>query len=304
MNSQNQIFFSPIPYSIYAETFGNQSKNVCVFIPGGYHSGVGYVQTPDGRNGWAKLAADLGYYSIVTDMPGTGRSGSVPFELINSQFIVDGYRKLIEQIDGDITLFVHSISGSYGFKLLEMLPNKIKRLVAVEPSMFGNIQQILIPIKETESTVTVNFHGLDFTLDMTKTAPPSKQSVDRFTTINNPDKKLFPKYSEIDIAQYTASLQNIHPQLLYELFNIKESKLKINDFNRLSESKILVITSPDDPLHKEEDIKVVSKLREENCNVEHWEKGSHGTAGNSHMMMLEKNNVELFNEIHNWISKN
>lgn len=301
MNNNPTIFFSRQPHSIYIESYGDPTGAPCLFIPGGYHSGICYSQTPDGRTGWGKLAAERGYYSLLTDMPGTGRSGGVSFESINSEFIVNGYVELIKKMDRKVTLFVHSLSGSIGFKILERIPEGISHLVAVEPSMFGNIQEELIPISESSTSVTVDFHGLNLTIDMTKCAPAAPHVIDRFTTKNNPKKTLFPKYSQDHLDQYAASLQNQHPQLMYELFNIKGSKLKIDNFETIKNIPILIITSPDDPLHKDDDIKIVNKLRDENCSVEHWDKGSHGTEGSSHMMMVETNNDILFTEIHNWI---
>ncbi len=304
MLSEKSAFFSNLPYAIYVEANGDPTGTCCLFIPGGYHTGFCYTKTPDGRDGWGKIAANYGYHSLITDVPGTGRSGGVPFEKINSQFIVDAYVDLINKIDQKVIIFVHSLSGSIGFKIAETIPNKVSHLVAVEPSMFGNIQEVLIPKTETDEMVCVNFHGLEFKLDMTKAAPASQQVIDRFTTKNDSTKLLFPKYSEQHLDQYAASLQNQHPRLLYELFNIRESKLKIENFGSLKCIQFLVLTSPDDPLHKEDDIKIVTKLREEGCNVEHWNKGAHGTEGNTHMMMIEKNNENIFIEINKWILNN
>jgi non-ribosomal peptide synthetase component E (peptide arylation enzyme) len=88
---------------------------------------------------------------------------------------------------------------------------------------------------------------------------------------------------------------------MYELFNIKGSKPPIEDFTRLQKTKILVITTPDDPIHKDDDVKIVNKLREEGCNVEFWDKGMAGTEGNSHMLIVEKNNAEIFEKIATWL---
>jgi pimeloyl-ACP methyl ester carboxylesterase len=212
--------------------------------------------------------------------------------------------KLISNIKGNVILFTHSISGSFGFKLVEILGEKISKVVAVEPSMFGNIQEKVVPSLETPEKVIANFKGLDFELDMTKSSLPTQKVIDRFTTINDNSKKLFPKNKEEYIKNYINSLVPLHPKLLYELFNIGGSKLKIDDFSKLKKTKFLIISSPDDPLHKEEDPKIVEKLKSENISVEYWKDGSHGTFGNSHMMMVEKNNQDIFNEIDSWIKKN
>jgi pimeloyl-ACP methyl ester carboxylesterase len=49
-----------------------------VFIHGAEGSGVGWLQTPDGRPGWAYNFLDMGYVVYVTDIPTRGRSQYVP----------------------------------------------------------------------------------------------------------------------------------------------------------------------------------------------------------------------------------
>ena len=299
---EQRIFFSPPPHKIYVEAFGNESKKICLFIHGGYHSGVCWNQTPDGRLGWARLATQHGYWALTTDMPGVGRSGTVDFKDIDSRFVIDCYRKLIAGLDGEITLFVHSLSGFIGFKLAELLPGKIKALVAIEPSLIANVQEQLIPTTETDTLVEINYRTLPFKLDMTKPAIATDVLIQRFTTQNNPQKILFPK-DEKSVAQYVASLQPQHPKLMYELFNINGSKPPIEDFSRLQNTRMLVITTPDDPVHKDDDVKIVNKLREEGCKVEFWEKGFMGTGGNSHMLIVEQNNNEIFDKITTWLEQ-
>lgn len=296
-----KFFFSPPPHNMYVEAFGQKNKKVCLFIHGGYHSGVCWNLTPDNRPGWGRLAAEHGYWSLITDMPGVGRSGAVDFKDINSAFVIDGYQKMIESIDGEVTLFVHSLSGFMGFKLAELLPKKIKTIVAVEPSLIANIQEQLIPRLENDTTVEFTYRGVPFKLDMTRPGRASETLIQRFTTQNNTDKKLFPKDEKSDLDQYISSLQPQNPRLLYELFNVRGSKPSIEDFSKLRKTKILIITSPDDPLHKEDDAKMVAKLREEGCVVEHWEKGAAGTRGNSHMLIIEKNSGEIFKKILTWL---
>src|SRR5262245_20609368 len=49
-----------------------------VFIHGAEGTGVGWLQTPDGRPGWAYNFLDMGYVVYVTDIPTRGRSQYVP----------------------------------------------------------------------------------------------------------------------------------------------------------------------------------------------------------------------------------
>ena len=49
-----------------------------VFLHGNGQTGVGYLQTPDGRPGWAYNFLDMGYVVYVQDYPARGRSQYVP----------------------------------------------------------------------------------------------------------------------------------------------------------------------------------------------------------------------------------
>jgi len=295
-----KIFFSPAPHKIYVETFGKRSRKIALFIHGGYHSGMCWNQTPDGRHGWGRLAAKNGYWALVTDMPGVGRSGGVDFTKINSRFVIEGYKKLIESLNGEITLFVHSLSGFIGFKLAELLPEKINAIIAVEPSLIANVQEESKPTIETTTTVEINYRNLPFTLDMTKPILATEVLIQRFTTQNKHEDTLFPK-DQKSLKQYIASLQPQHPRLMYEVFNINGSKPPIEDFSKLTKIKILVITSPNDPLHKDDDVKIVNKLRAEGCKVDFWDKSMTMLEFNSHMLIVEKNNAEIFEKIINWL---
>jgi pimeloyl-ACP methyl ester carboxylesterase len=49
-----------------------------VLIPGGALSGVNFLTTPDGREGWADYFVRKGYPVYIVDVPGRGRAGFVP----------------------------------------------------------------------------------------------------------------------------------------------------------------------------------------------------------------------------------
>ena len=295
-----KILHTPAPHKLYAELIGDTSDQACVFIPGGYHTGVCYLQTPDGRAGWAELAASYGITGITTDMPGTGRSGAVPFTSITSLFIVDAYEQLILSLPHEVTLFVHSLSGFIGFLLAERLPRKIKRIVAIEPSLIANVQDALEPDHEQETSVDVTYRNASFSLNMSAYGTPSPHTFARFTMKSYVDH-LFPS-DETSLQAYEASLQAQHPRLMYELFHVHGSKPALQHPNMLKDTRILIITTQD-PLHIADDHKIVSFLQQHGISVEHWKDGAHGTERNGHMLMIEKNNHALFKEIVQWIKQ-
>lgn len=289
--------FSDLPYKIYIEKFSSVTGETLLMIPGAYHSGLCYTQTPDGRKGWAPLLAEKGFDVLVTDLPGTGRSGYIPFEDMSSNFIVEAYADLIRSIEGQIILLTHSLSGPIGFKLVENLPNKISALVSVEPGLLGNVQEISSPLLENSEVVKIKFKGLDFEVKMNEMSLPSQQMADR---LSKNCTKRFPADSA-SINQYLASLQSVHPKLLYERFNIKGSQLKIEEFNKLKNTKLLMVTGTEDQVHKDEDYKIADLLRQNGISVDHYLLGEKGIDGNGHMMMLENNNEEILNLIIEWL---
>lgn len=285
---------------MYGEMIGASNSHACVFIPGGYHTGVCYLQTPDGRSGWAELAAAHEMLGVVTDMPGMGRSGGVPFNTVTSEFILTAYARLIESLPQEVTLFVHSLSGFMGFLLAERLPHKIKRIVAIEPSLIANIQESTEPEIETAEQVNLYYRGFPFELDMRQQGFHSLAMFDRFTRKHTTTHE-FPNDEE-SLRQYEASLQGQHPRLFYELFHVRGSKPSLKDPTRLRNTRVLIVTT-EDPLHVHDDVKIVDFLRSYDIQTEHWKEGAHGTRYNGHMLMIEKNNHLIFQEIIEWIEK-
>lgn len=279
------------------ENLKSENGRTILMIPGAYHSGVCYTQTPDGRKGWAQLFNEQGFNVIVSDLPGTGRSGFVPFEDISGEFIVKAYADLFRSLDGEVILLTHSLCGPIGFKLAEMMPEKISHLISVEPGLLGSIQEISSPISEGKDSIKIKFKGMDFDLNMNEMSLPSQQLIDR---LSKNCTKRFPNDIQ-SIEQYSASLQTIHPRLLYERFNIKGSQLSIESYDKLKNTRLLIITGTEDVAHKDEDYKISEDLEQRGIKVDHFFLGQKGIEGNGHMMMLEDNNDKIADLIIDWI---
>lgn len=295
----HKIFYTNPPYKIYVEQFGNKKENLpsVLFIHGGYHTGFCYIQTPDGRLGWAPLLANKGLNVYVTDMPDMGKSGSIPFENINGNFIVESYVDLIKNIDEKIILVTHSLAGSLGFKIAELLPEKVIGVISIEPSLPGNIENVVEPYFESENITKAKLGQIDCILDMSKYSYASEQLIKSFTIDGTTQ---FPN-DQKTLEQYKSSLQKIHPRLIYERLNIKNSQVRITDYLKLLKTKFLVITSPKNMVHVRDDKKIADTFRPYGISVDHYKLDDVGIEGNGHMMMIEKNNTQILDFIIDWI---
>jgi len=163
---------------------------------GGGLTGVTYETTPDGREGWLTMFVRKGWDVYVSDAVERGRSGFAPPEiwagepifltyadpferfrigngegswsadpqqrkvLPGNQFPVEAYENYMKQAvprwlatdDAVVAAYValidkvcpcvlltHSQGGTFGFKVAEQRPDKIKAIVAVEPATAGNV---------------------------------------------------------------------------------------------------------------------------------------------------------------------
>jgi len=268
-----------------------------ILIHGGAHTGSCYKSTPDGRDGWAYYFVEKGFEVFVPDWPGSGRSGYIPLEKINSDLVITGLSKLIEKIDGKVILVTHSMSGAYGWKLIELFGEKIVKVIGVAPAPMGNIQKISELVNETDQGWTINFLGREFNLSAVKPFVCDENFINK--KLIGEKSKFFPRKH---IKNYYSSLQTIAPNLLYQRFNTKGSQLKIEDLSKLNKTKILVITGTEDLDHpKELDEQIVTFFKENNVKADFVYLGDKSISGNGHMCMLEKNSHQIVDLMHDWI---
>jgi pimeloyl-ACP methyl ester carboxylesterase len=90
-----------------------------VLISGGAHTGACYLATADGRPGWAHAFVRAGHTVVVPDWPGVGRSGHIPLDQITGEVIVEGLGQVIASLGRPAIVMTHSMSGAYGWKLVE-----------------------------------------------------------------------------------------------------------------------------------------------------------------------------------------
>jgi pimeloyl-ACP methyl ester carboxylesterase len=305
-----------------------------VMIHGGGQTAVNFLCTPDGRRGWADFFVANGYAVYVVDQPGRGRSGYFPgsygksesrsAEVIERRFTApektarwpqaklhtqwpgDGSTgdpvfdqfyasqvnsmsdmaqleglmrnagsELLDRI-GPALLLTHSQSGPFGWTIADARSGLVRGIVAVEPS--GGP---FIDLKFEESSNCLEEGQIARPWGITRGAirfePFASSATDiRFIRQDKPDgPELACCWLQAEPARQLPNLKGI---------------------------PVLVLTSAAS-YHASYDHCTSLFLRQagvENDFVRLPEVGIHG---NGHMMMLEKNNLEIAEFIRSWFEK-
>jgi pimeloyl-ACP methyl ester carboxylesterase len=299
MSLTHETGFVAAPVPVYFETFVPavaSGRATVVMVHGGAHSGACYQRTADGRRGWAYRFADRGYRAVVPDWPGTGRSGHIPLDQLNGATVVEGLGALIRSLGAPVVLLTHSMSGCYGWRLLELHGDIIDIVVGVAPAPPGNIQKTAPVYAETESVIETEASGQRVRIDKTAPVVASRDFVERKLIGAS---RYFPRDR---LAGYAASLRPIPPNILLERQNVHGRQVRVSDPRKLKGKRILVITGTADLDHpREVDGAIVTWLNDNGAKADFCFLADRGIVGNGHMLMLEKNSDEIADIILDWL---
>lgn len=297
MNVSQGLIERPPTYFEVLEPAGGATKPPVVMICGGAHTGACYLATADGRPGWAHAFAQAGHTVVLPDWPGVGRSGYIAPDAITGDMVVDGLGQVIASIGRPAIVMTHSMSGAYGWKLIEKYGSHIDRLIGVAPGGPGNIQAVSKIVSEKGDTVVVK-SSVTLAINL-------KQPV--ISDRNFVEVKLVGKSTQFPrqfIDRYASSLVPIPPHLLYERRNIRGSQLKIDDFANYRDRRILVVTGTADADHPRVlDESIVTFLNKNGAKAEYIFLGDRGIVDNGHMMMMEKNSGEIAELLLSWLGQ-
>lgn len=304
-----------------------------VMIHGGGQTGVNFVSTPDGRRGWADYFLSHGYATYVVDQPSRGRSGffkgygkaanrdtesiaarfSAPERVKQwpqaqrhtqwpgsgvagdpafDQFYASQVESMadIAQLErmmreagaalldriGPAILLTHSQGGPLGWTIADARPKLVKGILSVEPNG--------APVYE------VRFKGApDWFEDDVVTRP---WGITRGPLTFSPPAK---DASELEFVRQAKAdgpgltrcwLQANPPRRLVNLRGIP----------------ILIITA-EASYHAPYDHCTSAFLRQAGVEHDFVRLADVGIRGNGHMMMLEKNNLEIASFLRDWLEK-
>jgi pimeloyl-ACP methyl ester carboxylesterase len=292
--------YSARPAPVYfdlLEPAAGPPRGTVMMVHGGSHTGFCYLRTVDGRPGWALRFAEAGYRVALPDWPGRGRSGPVAMDRLTGAVVAAGLGGVVEALGEPIVLVTHSMSGAYGWKLMETHADAIKAVIGVAPAQPGNVQAAPVA-HETADFVEPAGQAIFPRLDKRNPTVPSAVFVEKKLI---GDSRHFPRRY---IADYAASLHAIAPRLVYERLNIGGSQLKVERTERLRDKRVLVLTGTDDFDHPRAlDEAIVDWLNEIGARAEFCWLGDIGIAGNGHMLMLEDNSDAIAQVMLDWLAR-
>ena len=307
-----------------------------VMVHGGRQSGSNFTGPPDGREGWAQFFLRAGYAVYVVDQPGRGRAAyqsdiygplsqdididftqrrftsierynlwpqahlhtqwpgtGEPGDSVFDQFIAsqlpgisdftvqqlvsrDAIVALLKKI-GPAILVTHSQSGAFGWPVADAPPGLVKAIVAVEPSgpPFVDVENTGAPDWFHDAATRPRPWGV--TADRLVYSPPAAEASDL----------VIERQEKADAAD------------LAKCWLQKEPARQLPNLQKVP---TLILTS-EASYHASYDHCTVKYLDQAGVHATWIRLAEIGINGNGHMMMLEKNNMEIAAVISRWLEK-
>lgn len=271
-----------------------------LMIAGGAHSAACYLATADERPGWAHDFVAAGYPVVLVDWPGVGRSGTItPAEYHGSQRMVDGIAQILCSLDQPATVMTHSISGAFGWKLIEQHGDHIARLIGVAPASPGNMGKHLGELVWEDGPIrVVSMPSGEVEIDLRKPLDLDAGFARRKLVGSS---SRFPADA---FGAYFATLLAVPGRITYERTNIGDAQLRIEGFTAFMNKPVLIVTPTNDIDHPRAlDGEIVTWLTQAGAHAEQLYLGDINITGNGHMAMLETNSDAIARAMIAWIER-
>jgi pimeloyl-ACP methyl ester carboxylesterase len=306
-----------------------------VMIHGGGQSGTNFTGTPDGREGWAQYFLRQGYSVYVVDQPGRGRAAyepdlygaatqpapdtvqrrfvaperynlwpqarlhtqwpgtGAPGDSVFDQFYAsqmpsiqdftlqqilnrDAILTLLDKI-GPAIVLTHSQSGTFGWPVADAKPDFVKAIVAIEPNGPPFFDTGNVPAPEWFRDTGTQSRPWGVTAAPLFYSPPA----------NNPSDLAIERQEKSDAPDLAKCWMQRPPA---------------RQLPNLQKMPILIVTA-EASYHAPYDHCTVKFLEQAGVHPTWIKLADIGVHGNGHMMMLEKNNMEIADVISRWLAK-
>ena len=249
-----------------------------VMIHGAWHSGKTYLSTPDGREGWATYFVRQGFATYVVDDVRRGRSGYDPTQhnLVRLGLAEHATLEPLWRISNERAWTAFRIGPAPGVTYANsQFPS------AAAKQYFSQLAPTYLGPEETQKRLA----GLIGVLD--KTGPA-----------------ILVTHGSSGPVGWAA--KEARPELVKGIVALEPpAKEAPADLDSLVDTPLLLIRGDfDSPLAVDQAKSFVDQLNAAGANSQFFSLPAIGITGNSHVMMMENNNLEIADIIIGWIDEN
>ena len=301
-------------------------------------TGVQWLQTPDGRPGWAYRLLDEGYVVYVVDYPARGRSPYVPVPGADGKTPLDGNLNIRTALEleriwtntrerGDFPLKMNHTqwpgAGKVGDPIFDFFMKSQVQFAGATGALTPHAGVALLDMIKTPVIMFTHSQGGGFGFEITEQRP----NLVPLMVALEPGG---PQFGNVDTAKITAGPRNPNS---WGLTNARyeydppaaapgDLKVKLEEKGERPDEApcwmqeeparklarwqniSILMASANATYHRVYDPCIPKFLKQAGVQVEFYRMEDVGLRGNSHVMMLEKNSDEILKWIVAWLRKN
>lgn len=272
---------------------GAPAKTPIVFVHGGSHDGASFLQTPDGRPGWAVFAARRGYPAYAIDWAGHGRSpAGADLARVSLATVARGVVAVIESI-GRVILVTHSMGGVVGWRAAALAGQNIEAIVAIAPGPPAELQPAVTAADIERIAADEHFSG----------RRPYIVSEDGPVIVSREQaREVWANSTQFPHASFEAYYNSLVPcsaRALNERNNIDGAGITAGSPAALAGIPILVVTGDEDPRHPRAADEAIAR----HFGAEFMWLPDAGLPGHGHMQMIETGHDAIADFFLTWLDK-
>lgn len=289
--ARRYLYSGTAEHPVYADIVAAQpgvARAPIVMLHGGFHNGTAWLETPDGREGWAPFFARRGHDVYVMDWPGHGRSpASADFLQLSSADVGRSLGALLQEV-GPAIVMAHSAGGPIAWWAAENFRAQVLAVVGIAPGPPANLIPVPAAGPADGSDGAATGHAIHAPGD--RPAFVDRAFIRQFWANG-------PRFPQQAFEAYARSIGPESPRILNERFNIGGSGLRLQHPQKLAGLPMLVVTGDHDPRHPEATDRELAAYLGADFT---WLPGL-GIPGNGHMLMIEDNHLQIAAHIARWL---